>query len=252
MRKLTKESLDSIKMRVEDKLFSYDVLVSDYNNMRDDILHYMKENLLLKEKLLDLEQAVPEEQRWQNILASKLDLAFLSADKKEFLEINNSINNETFTIIIQRKFGKTPKQLLDVSEFRRKKVIRKNIALIKTIKSLELTITNLNKQIASYTAIVPIGVNLTDEKLEISRKIVDAAIANAKGLAHSFNSAFMLNTFNKLHVSFKEAYQEACSRASDAEYKVGVLTNQNKKIKRLVLQKKYPRCRIYKGHLKRG
>ncbi len=154
MKKLTKESLDSIKMRVEDKLENYDILVSDYNNMRENILFYMKENLLLKEKLLNLELSLPEEQQWQNILAAKLDLAFLSSDKKAFLEINNSINNETFTIIIQRKFGKTPKQLLDVSEIRRKKVITKNIALIKNIKALESTITYLNSDVASFKAII--------------------------------------------------------------------------------------------------
>jgi len=174
----------------------------------------------------------------------------LSANKKDFLEINNSINNETFTIIIQRKFGKTPKQLLDISEIRRKKVIRRNIALIKNVKELEKTITYLNNEIASFKIII--APNISEEKLKVTEKIIKHAIANVNYLAHSYNSHFINQTFLKLNTSFREAYQEALSRASNAEYSVKQLDSQIKKIKRLVLQKKYPRCRIYKGHLKRG
>lgn len=251
MKRITKATLDSIKIRVE-KLFAYskpDVVLQDYEDMRAGILFLLKENVFLKERLFDLSNALPEEQQLHNILASKLELAFFEHDAKEFLEINNSINNQTYTIIIQKKFGKTPKQLLDLSEIRRLKVINKNISLQKHVKTLQDTCTTYSHEVSALKHIT--GPFKSDDEVQISRKAVEHAQHHAKGLASGFNSSFVKYEATKLHKSFLDAFQEAWRRAYDAESKRAALTKEIKQLKKVILKKKYPRCRIYKGRLKR-
>jgi hypothetical protein len=249
MKRLSKESLDFIKARLEKVVQNNSFCLRDYEDMRAEILSLTKENSLLKEKLFDLEQSLPEEQQWQNIIASKLELSFFENGCKEFLEINNSINNQTYTIIIQRKFGKTPKQLFDLSEIRRLKVIKKNIALQKHIKSLEVSCANYSKELAALKYIM--GIFKSDDDVEVTRKLVEAAIANTKALVLTFNNSFIKYEGAKLHSSFKEAFREGFRRASEAENFNDKLIKEIKILKREILKKKYPRCRIYKGRLKR-
>jgi len=250
MRTINKSTLDSIKIRVEKFLNKKDILFYDYENMRENILFLIKENAVLKEKLFDLEQELPDDKRWENILASKLELAFLENEAKEFFEINNSINNQTYTIIIQKKFGKTPKQLLKSSEIRRLKAIRKIVSLQKHIIELQKTCTDYNNQIGALTNIVSKPFQ-NDESVRLSRQIVEAALLKAQQLAHSFNTQFIKYETVKLHKSFTASYYESWRRASDAESQVEKLKNEISKIKRVILQKKYPFCRIYKGRLKK-
>lgn len=251
MRTITKETLNSIKMRVENKILKGNVLFSDYENMRDNILFLMKENSLLKEKLFELEQALPPDQQWENILSSKLELAFLENDSKEFLEINNSINNQTYTIIIQKKFGKTPAQLLDLSEIQRHKVIKKNIALQKHIDDLQKTCSYYKAEISVLLKLFNKPF-LSEEDIESSQKVLEAAIFKTKELISKFNNNFIKYHGLKMHRSFQEAFNEGWRRANSAETEVSDLKVKVKQLKRVVLQKKYPYCRIYKGKLKRG
>ena len=251
MKRITKETLDSIKIRVE-KLFAYskpDVVLQDYEDMRAGILFLLHENVFLKERLFDLSNALPEEQQLHNILATKLELAFLENDAKEFLEINNSINNQTYTIIIQKKFGKTPKQLLDISEIRRLKVIAKNISLQKHIKTLQDTCAAYSHEVSALKHIT--GPFKSDDDVQLSRKAVELAQDHAKGLVTNFNQSFIKYEGAKLHKSFVEAFQEAWRRAYDAESKRISLIKEIKQLKKEILKKKYPYCRIYKGRLKR-
>lgn len=250
MKKISKESIDSILIRAKEKLSLNDVLFSDVKDLTDNVSFLSKENDFLKETLTSLEKTLPPEQQWQNIVSSLIELTFLHKNKKDFIEINNSINNQTYTIIIQKKFGKTPQQLLESSEIRRLKLIKKNIALKKQIITLQDQCKSYRKEIVALKYIQ--NKFDSDESVQLSREFVSKVIDSATSLVQSFNNKFIVFEKLKLHKSFGEAFDEAWRRALEAENKVLKLKNENKKIKRLVLQKKYPLCRIYKGRLKRG
>jgi hypothetical protein len=114
-------------------------------------LALLAENKMLREYLFDAEQGLPEEQQWQNILAAKLELAISSQEKRrDYLEITSSINNEAYTITIQKKRGNTPEQLLKKSEIRRLKAVKKVTNLHKTVKELSNSIETQRKTVDSY------------------------------------------------------------------------------------------------------
>lgn len=249
MKILSKKELDAIKIRLEKNSEENGIVLSDYRKMRDTIEYLTKENDTLKSSLFNLSQDCPEDKKWENILASKIELSFIENNAKEFLEINNSINNQTYTIIIQKKFGKTPKQLLDILENRKNKTLIKYCRLKRHTAILEKTCRGYNRQINNLINLLSKNFKNDNEVLK-SRENIELAIKNVQNLVYEFNSSFIEFEASKLHKSFSNAYHEQRRRASIAEHQVKMLKNEIKDIKRCVLQKKYPLCRIYKGNLK--
>lgn len=239
---MRKEDIEAIRIRADKNLAKYDVPYSDIMKLCDDAEALRKENSLLRQNLFELEQQVPEDQQWQNVLANKLERALFAHDGKDYLEINNSINNTTFTISIQKKFGKTPVQLLRQSEIRRLKALSKIVGLLNELKKLR-TVCFQNR--TEITLLRNIGNPTVDEEL-LNRDKIAITIRALSDVVKSYNSTVYGRQVMKLHTSMKQVLQEAVTRASHCEWKFDKLQTEHRKFKKDSLKHKTLSCRIYK------
>lgn len=246
---LKKEEIDAIKIRAIKNLKPESQTFSDIERLYESHLALCNENARLKQNLFDLEQAAPEEQQWQNVIATKLDRA-VSSDGKDYLEINNSINNEIYTISIQRKFGKTPKQLLDQSEIRRLKASKKVLNLLREKRVLEAALAKLNIEVNAFKILTGPSDNTESEVLARTR--LDIMIKIVNRCINTFNNTLYRRSLNKLHESTKSSFHEAWARAVEAEVKARGLLEDNQKLKHAFLKRKSSICRIYKKRQKKG
>lgn len=240
----SKRNLDLILLRANKHLDPKSKEYADIVSAVSHANHFLKENSLLKEKLFDIEQSVSEEEKILNIIDAKLSLALLSNDKKTFLEINKPTNNDVWSIIIQKKFGHTPQQLLKKSEARRAKAIKKIINLRKENESLTDAISRLrfeNNLFYKLKLGSPEEIINTREELQKLRNIVVAYINN-------FNSFIYRKELPNIHESWRAHLNEAWSRASISETK---LYKANKELAALK-KKKHPLSLIYSKKVKRG
>jgi hypothetical protein len=245
---MKKEDLVAIKIRADKHLKKDNICFSDIENLCETVLQLHKENSLLRQNLFELEQQVPEEQQWHNVIANKLERASFFSGEKDFFEISNSINNVIYTISVQKKFGKSPVQLLRQSEIRRLKASQKVVNLHKERRSLEETCSRLK---AEVFVLEKIGTpSLENEPL--SREKLDISLKTIERVARSFNSQFYRRETLKLHISVREILHEALSRASQASYDLTRVKAENLKLRGAFLIKKHPICRIYKKRRKWG
>lgn len=239
---MKKEDVVAVKVRAEKYLKKYEQPYSDIMKLCDTVDSLRKENSLLRQNLFELEQKVPEEQQWQNVIANKLERALLTSDGKDFLEINNSINNSTFTISIQKKFGKTPVQLLRQSEIRRLKALKKIVGLLNELKKLRMVCFQ-NK--TELTFLRDIGKPTIEEEL-LSREKLSITIKTLSDIIKSYNATVYGRQLPKLHISMKQVLQETTNRAAHCEWKFEKLQTENRKLKKEFLKRKNLICRLYK------
>lgn len=211
-------------------------------------LELLKENSLLKEKLFDIEQSLSDEHKINNIIDAKLSLALLSNNKKDFLEINKSINNNVWSIIIQKKFGKTPQQLLQSSDLRLKKAIKKIVNLHKELKVFEQKNTKLaqtNIVLNKLKADSPEELIKTGDEIQILIDLVKSKIS-------SYNGLITKDSLKKLHRSFSDSLQEAWGRAAYAEFQTRKVQTELDSLKNKLAKKKSLSSLIYRRRKERG
>lgn len=245
---MKKEELDAIKIRADKNLKKSDICHNDIMNLCEEMLKLRKENSLLRQNLFELEQQVPEEQQWQNVIANKLERAHLASDGKDFIEINNSINNVTYTISVQKKFGKSPVQLLKQSEIRRLKASQKIVNLRKELSNLGEICGRLKVEV---NTLEKVG-NPALEDTPFSREQLNVTIATVERIVRNFNSQFYRKELTKLHVSIRDIIHDAMNRASQCGYDRSRLEDENKKLRSAFLAQRHPICRIYKKRRKWG
>lgn len=239
---MRKEDTDAIKVRADKYLGKHELYRSDINKLCDAVEALRIENSLLRQNLFELEQKVPEDQQWQNVIANKLERALLANDGKDYLEINNSINNSTFTISIQKKFGKTPVQLLKQSEIRRLKALNKIVGLLNELKKLRSVCFHNRIEMDLLRSI---GRPSVDEEL-LSREKIATTIRALADVIKSYNHTVYGRQVQKLHTSMKQTLQEAVTRASHCEWKFERLQEEHLKLKKDFIKRKALSCGLYK------
>lgn len=181
-------------------------LISDLRELSSELLSFVKENSILKEQIFNIEQSCSEENKWENILAAKMQRAFsLNNSEKDFFEITNSINNDIFVITIQKKFGKTPYQLLKEAEIHKSKALSK-------VSNLNTEISFLYKKNLEKDQLIRLlnnYKNKTLEDLELYQNELGDVIDWVNRLISSNNSIVYRNAIKKMHVSFSEVVSEA-------------------------------------------
>lgn len=220
MQKLSEKDIENIKIRLtkHEDLTSKNVIT--ILNLCKHYLFLLSENKMLRQELFDVEQTLPEENRWQSILATKLQLAINSQKKScDFLEIVNSINNESYIITIQKKFGNTPNQLLKKSEIRRLKAVNKIVNLQKIIKELKGENQAQKATILSFKLLRDStleGLEATKAQLIKSYEIL-ASRAKTFNLQASIYNVKLKDTPNSCRESLQEAWQVASKESLRAQ-----------------------------------
>lgn len=205
----------------------------------------LKENKIIKENLFQVEQESPPDQKWENVLAAKLNRV-LQQGKKDFLEITNSINNDIFVITIQKKFGRTPEQLLEQAQIRKLKAIKKLVNIIKDSKNIKRKLLEQEKDIKALTFL---KMDSPEDILQTHSEL-QRAIDKINQLTRTFNIALLkrvVQQFPNHHLSFKEAFEEAWRRGSNAEWKLSAAEQKIIRLERCLMAKKNFYSRIYKG-----
>ena len=159
----------------------------------------------------------------ENILANKLQRAIKETDQ-EHLEITNSIDNQTFIISLQKKYGKTPQQLLQQSEIRRTKLEEKNKNLLIEIEENRKKILQQASQIhiletTKNKIYDPDGELKTRQEIEYAVQFVEKQIKN-------FNAQYQRKEFHKLTQSMMSAMQEAFQRVSFLTFEIRSLKRE--------------------------
>jgi hypothetical protein len=238
--------IDAMRVRLDRQEAKYDIsVIHDLTYLSEQLESLMEENKILRDQIFTIEQQVPEEQQWENVLAAKLQRAILNSGiKKEYLEILNSTNNDIFVITIQKKFGKTPEQLLQQSEIRRLKASQKIVNLLKQNKQLA---EKLAQQAQEVQLLMKIRYSFDNEEINISsEKEFRTLIDRVNKLIGKFNQRMLAVNLQKLHASFKSAYQEGWTRAAISEAKAIASEKEIKKLKMELMKKKHPRSRFRK------
>jgi hypothetical protein len=244
MIKLTQRDLDVIKIRVEKHLSLEGSTIGDVINLCDNVSYLAQEVQSLKDRVFDLEQSAPEEKRWENILANKLNYS-LAKNKKDYLEITNSINDQVFIITIQKKFGKTPDQLRRQSEIRRLKAATKIVSLLKANKEMATKLSQQFREIQTLTTLrmpTPEIEAKTHEEIQYIIDKVNVLIKNYKKIVFPRQLA-------KLTGSMQESFREAWHRTSISYGKIASLEAQVKALKRALSDKRITSSRL--GYRKR-
>jgi len=238
-------SIEAIKIRTNKNLDPESVAYSDMMEVCDRCEKLDQANFLLKSKLLDLESSIPEEQRLESIIATKMEILALS-DGKEYFEATNSSTGATWVLSISKKFGKTPHQLyLDAKT---------------SLKKAETTIKNLNNENRNLIS----KLELKDNQIEALKYLKldfssDEAIVKTKGELEqliafvdarikNFNNIMHRSEFAKLHDSIKKSYYESWERAAINNSRYQACLKEVHKLKAIIHNKKYPNpfSRIYK------
>lgn len=254
MSDIIQKRIDNMRLRTDKHGDKWDAgLVSDLSYLADQLEVLMMENKILREQIFIMEQEAPEEQRWENWLAAKLQRAITHNDdyylrniKKDYVEITNSINNDIFVITIQKKHGKTPEQLREQSEIRRLKAIQKIVNLLKQNKQMAAKLSQQFTDIQKLTTI-----RTYPETLEAkSKEELEQIIARVNELIKRFNKDVYSRQLSKLQPSMKASFHEAWTRAATSDAKARTLEKENKQLKLELMKKKHPTSRILKR--KRG
>jgi hypothetical protein len=208
----------------------------------------LKENIILRENLFNIEQQISPNQQWENILANKLQRA-IKEQNQEHLEIINSIDNQVFIISIQKKYGKTPQQLLQQSEIRRTKVEEKNKNLLVEIEENRKRILQQSSQInilerTRNKIYDPDGELKTRQEIEYAIQFVEKQIK-------SFNDQYQRKEFPKLTQSMIAAMQEAFQRVSHANFEIRSLKSEIKKLLLKLNNKGVSKSRFGKYRIKK-
>jgi len=229
-------NINLIKIRIEKFLDSNHTIYQDLLELCDDFVCLKQSYQDLKYKLLELEeQVVPDECRIENILASKLGHA-IEIDNKNYLEINNSITGEVYTITIQKKFGNTPKQALQQSEIRRVKALNKVAHLLKENKRMQKKLSEQDLELRTFKSL-KLHFNNPESELK-TRQDIELAIKAINLHIGQFNTHIYRDGIAKLSNSMIESFHEAWSRAGDANLKVLELTKSNKELLLQITEKK--------------
>lgn len=243
-KEFSKKALDLILLRANKHLDPKSKEYSDISAAVNCAYHFIKENSLLKEKLFDIEQSSSEENHILNIIDAKLSLALFSNNKKEFLEINKPTNNDVWSIIIQKKFGQTPQQLLKKSEIRRIKALQKIINLHKENEELREVMRRIRSENNLLQALKVNSLEEilnTKEELQKLRNIVIDRI-------NRFNNVIYRKEMPNVHDSWRDHIKEAWQRVSISDTK---LAKAEKELS-LLKKKKHPLSLIYARKVKRG
>lgn len=221
------------------------VTFDNINYLCEQAEFLLKENKILRENLFQIEQDAPPNQKWENILAAKLSRS-LQSSKKDYLEIVNSINNDTFVITIQKKFGRTPEQLLEQAQIRKLKAIKKLLNIIKDSRNIKRKLSEQEKDLKALTFL---RMDSSEDSLQTYKEL-QRSIDKLSQLTRAFNLAALrkiIQQFPEYHPSFKAAFEEAWRRGSNAEWKVSMLEKKNVKLQNSLAAKKNSCSRIYKG-----
>ncbi len=247
-KKITIRDLWLVKLRASKHLNVNSVAYKDILFVVDSALELLKENSLLKEKLFDIEQSLSEEDKINNIIDTKLNLALLSNKKEDFLEINKSINNNVWTIIIQKKFGKTPQQLLQSSNIRLDKAIKKIVNLHKEVDRFQksnLDLSQKNLLLNKLNVDNPENLIKTGEEIQVLINLVKEKISK-------YNGFIVKDSIKNLHRSFNDSLQEAWGRAAYAEFQARKVQNELNILKNKLAKKKSLSSLIYERRKGRG
>lgn len=246
---LMRVQLEKFDNRLHDK-----DLVSDLEYLADQLETLIRTNQILRDQIFNIEQAVLFGEPVENVLAAKLRRMLVDNDEycrldieKDYLEITNSINNDIFVITIQKKFGKTPKQLLEQSEIRRLKATTKFAHLLRESNRMKEKLSKQEKDIQTLIAI-------RTDTLEVqtkSKEDIQRAIDQLNIIIQQYNITTFRKGLNKLSPSMQTAFHEAWQRAALANHQVAVLESANKKLKTSLLQKKSQVSR-FSAYRKRG
>lgn len=237
----TKKDIQNIRIRIEKHVNPESIVYSDANNLCKWVVSLLDELSVLKQRLFDMEQSLPSEQQWQDIVYAKLELALLE-NKKEYLEITNSTNNDILLITIQRKFGKTPEQLMKQSEIRRLKAANKIVNLLKNIKDLERKCSEREQEVY---ALMAMDMSSPESILETETSL-KKAITLLERKVRSFNMIRLRREFTALHPSMRSAFHEAWERAALSDSKSRNLEAQLNGIRLKSSKEKKPVSKLYK------
>lgn len=202
----------------------------------DEAQKLWEENVLLREKLFEIEQLVEPEKQWETILAAKLARAAEKNIEEDSLEIINSINNDIWIITIQKKFGNTPKQALQQSEIRRVKALNKVAHLLKENKRMQKKLSEQDLELRAFKSL-KLHFNNPESELK-TRQDIELAIKAINLHIGQFNTHIYRDGIAKLSNSMIESFHEAWSRAGDANLKVLELTKSNKELLLQITEKK--------------
>jgi flagellar hook-basal body complex protein FliE len=180
----------------------------------DETEELWKENVLLRENIFTIEQAVAPEKQWENILAAKL----ARATDGNNLEITNSINSDTWVITIQKKFGKTFLQSLQDSEARRLKAEKKTENLLRENKKIQIKLTKNEVELQVLKSLKN-KLNSSPEEILKTRQEIEKAIELVNGYIGQYNTQFYRKEMGKLTNSMKESHYEAWQRAANETFK---------------------------------
>jgi len=181
----------------------------------DETQKLWEENVALREQIFQIEQEQNPEKRWETILAAKLARGIRENNGKDYLEFTNSTNNDIFIITIQKKFGRTPEQLLRSSEIRRLKAAKRIVNLVQNIKGLETVIAHQTDEIKTLKLLKK---GAWDEIT--TRQEINTAISMINSLIRQYNQEFYRREFLKLSNSMRELLHEAWTRVADSNYKI--------------------------------
>lgn len=179
----------------------------------DEAEKLWKDNAALRDQLFQIDQEQDINKQWETILAAKLDRAIRENDGKDYLEIRNSINNDIFTITIQKKFGQTPEQLRRSSDIRRLKAAKKIVNLLKDNKQMQQKLVDQGNEIRVLKTL-----NKGDWDEIKSRQDILLAINAINNLIRQWNQEHYKHEFSKISGSMRESYHEAWSRAADLSW----------------------------------
>jgi hypothetical protein len=235
---ITSANIDFIVRYVNKHVDDLDILM-ELDKLAEAAHQLLKDNFLLKANLLDIESAVEPDHQWENILACKLARAVQT--KGEVLELTQSVNNETWIITIHKKFGRTPLQLLEDSEIRRKKAQQKAKSLLKENQHMQGKLSMLDREICAIRLL-----KNSAELEQVQRQQVGEAIKVVNSWINQLNNNLYRQSMAKLHTSVRDSYFEAWQQVSLEAHKRSIVEKELKELKKTFNQRETVRSKFGK------
>jgi hypothetical protein len=240
---LTPEKLNLIKLYLEKHPTNS---TSERANLFEEIHALLEDNRILRETLFQMQQQVPPEQQWQQILAAQLQRAVQENGKQDALEITSSTPEAegVWVISIQRKHGKTPEQRYQDAEARRLKAVSKVTNLIGANRDLRQKLAKQTKELNACAFLK--RTFLTEDEEVKTRQEIELMIDFVNKQVSQFNAAFYRHKVVTLTPSVQGMIGEAWSRAYIADMKSALLIRENQKLKAKINAKRINKMRFGK------
>jgi hypothetical protein len=204
------------------------VLPQKVNALLSVVEYLLKDNDVLKEQIFQIEQEVPEEQRWHNIIAAKINRVLASNNPPEYFEITSSDPQKTVILSFQKKYGKSPQTIIRELQAVNKKLETKNDNMVKSTLELERKLSILKKECAELKNF-QIG---SDELMLENQAELERHIERLNKVIQRYNLTMIRKKLATLHKSMVGAFYESWTRAANSESNVMRLNNEIASIKR--------------------